>query len=209
MTQGLFNRRLFGMTGMLAVVVAGLVAGPAAAKSTRTAQTSIDTSMCSDPLLSQPFVSLNDTNWYTLAPGQTADNFDGSGWTLSGGAQIITTQLADGQTGSVLDLPSGSTAVSPTVCVESDYPTARTMVQNGKGANIAFAVSYDGTPSWAKPQPAGSIKGSGTGWSLSDPFQVHPGNLPGWQLVRFTLAANGKAGDAQLYDFYIDPRMKA
>ena len=209
MTQGLFNRRLGGMTGMLAVLVAGLVAGPAAAKPTPPAQTLIDTSMCSDPLLSQPFVSSNDTNWYTLAPGETADNFDGGGWTLSGGAQIITTQLADGQTGSVLDLPSGSTAVSPSICVESDYPTARTMVQNGKGANIAFAVSYAGTPSWDKPQPAGGIKGSGTGWSLSNPFQVHPGNLPGWQLVRFTLTANGKANDAQIYNFYIDPRMKA
>ncbi len=209
MTQGLFNRRLCGMTGMLAVLAAGLVAGPAVAKPPPLTQASIDTSACSDPLLSQPFVSSNDANWYALAPGETADNFDGGGWTLSGGAQIITTQLADGQTGSVLDLPSGSTAVSPSICVESDYPTARTMVQNGKGANIAFAVSYAGTPSWDKPQPAGSIKGSGTGWSLSNPFQVHPGNLPGWQLVRFTLSANGKASDAQIYNFYIDPRMKA
>jgi hypothetical protein len=209
MTQGLFNRRLSGMTAMLTVLVAGVVAGPAVAKPASATQASIDTSTCSDPLLSQPFLSSNDTNWYTLAPGESADNFDGGGWRLSGGAQIITTQLADGQTGSVLDLPSGSTAVSPIVCVASDYPTARTMVQNGKGANIAFAVSYAGTPSWDKPKPAGGIKGSATGWSLSKPFQVHPGNLPGWQLVRFTLDSNGKAGDAQIYNFYIDPRMKA
>ena len=209
MTQGLFNRRISGLAGMLVVLVVGLVAGPAVAKQLPGAQSVIDTSMCSDPLLSQPFLSVNDPNWYTLAPGETVDSFDGGGWTLSGGAQIVSANLADGQSGSVLDLPSGSTAVSPSICVASDYPTARTMVQNGHGANIAFAVSYAGTPSWDKPQPAGGIKGTGTDWSVSHPFQVHPGNLPGWQLVRFTLASNGKASDAKIYNFYIDPRMKA
>jgi hypothetical protein len=209
MTQCLFNRRSIGFSGILAVLVASLVASPALAKPKRVTQSSVDTSMCSSPQLSHPFLSSNDTNWYTLAPGETADNFDGGGWTLSGGAQIITTQLADGQTGSVLDLPSGSKAVSPSICVASDYPTARTMLQNGPGANIAFAVSYAGTPSWDKPAPAGGIKGSGTNWSISSPFQVHPGNLPGWQLVRFTLASNGKGSDAKIYNFYIDPRMKA
>ncbi len=208
MTQCLFNRRSFGLSGPLAVLLAGLVASPALAKPPPATASAVDTSMCFSPQLSQRFLSFNDMNWYTLAPGETSDNFDGGGWTLSGGAQIITTELADGQTGSVLDLPSGSKAVSPNICVESDYPTARTMVQNGPGANIAFAVSYDGTPSWDKPLPAGGIKGAGTGWSVSAPFQVHPGNLPGWQLVRFTFASNGKGSDAKIYNFYIDPRMK-
>lgn len=209
MTQGLFNRRISGLIGMFVVLAAGLVAGPAVAKPLPYAQLSVDTSMCFAPPVSQAFLSAKDTNWYTLAPGQSVDNFDGGGWTLSGGAQIVSAQLADGQTGSVLDLPSGSTAVSPSICVASDYPTARTMVHNGPGANVAFAVSYDGTKSWDKPQPAGGIKGSGTGWSVSNPFQVHPGDLPGWQLVRFTLAANGKGSDTKIYNFYIDPRMKA
>jgi hypothetical protein len=208
MTVGLFNRRISGMAGMLVVLVAGLVAGPAVAKPLG-AQSLVDTSMCSDPQLSQPFLSARDTNWYTLAPGESVGNFDGGGWTLSGGAQIVSARLADGQTGSVLDLPTGSTAISPSICVASDYPTARTMVQNAPGANVAFAVSYAGTKSWDKPSPAGSIKGTGTGWSVSNPFQVHPGNLPGWQLVRFTLASNGKSSDAKIYNFYIDPRMKA
>ncbi len=213
MTQGLFNRRSLGLGGLLAVLVAGLAASPALAKSTAPAKltgSSVDTSMCSIPQVAQPFLSASDTNWYTLAAGQTPGNFNGAGWTLTGGAKIITTPLADGQSGQVLDLPAGSQAVSPNICVSTDYPTARTMVQNAAGTEIAYAVAYAGTKSWNKPKPAGQISGPGNGWSLSDSFQVHPGDLAGWQIVQFTFAAsagdNGNS-DAEMYNFYIDPRM--
>jgi hypothetical protein len=208
MTKGLFNRRTISRSGMLAVLFTGLAASPALAGAPKTPALAVDTSMCSSPQLSQPFASARDTSWYTLAPGESAGSFDGSGWTLTGGAKIITTQMADGRSGQVLDLPAGSQAVSPNVCVASDYPTARTMVQDGAGSKIAFAVSYAGTKSANKPAPAGSIRGTGAGWSLSAPFQVHPGNLPGWQIVQFTFASGGKGSDAQIYNFYIDPRMR-
>ena len=78
----------------MAVGIAALVAGSAKAATT----TSIDTSACANPLLTQPFLSAHDSNWYTLIPGQTPGNFDGTGWQLSGGARIITTKLADGST---------------------------------------------------------------------------------------------------------------
>jgi hypothetical protein len=43
----------------------------------------------------------------------------------------------------VLDLPSGSKAVSPTICVTTEFPTARTMVRNVVGAEgVFFYVSY-------------------------------------------------------------------
>jgi hypothetical protein len=206
MTNGLFNRLLISRSGMLAVLITSLAASPALAKQTAAA---VDTSMCSPPGVSQPFLSANDSNWYMLSPGQTAGNFDGSGWALTGGAQIITTQLTDGQTGQVLDLPAGAQAVSPDVCVSSDYPTARTMVQSDATAVLDYAVAYAGTKAWdKKPKPLGQITGAGAGWTASDPFAVNPGTQPGWQLVRFTFESNGKNGsDAQLYDFYVDPRM--
>src|ERR1035438_7703870 len=62
--------------------------------------TSVDTSMCTTPVFSQPFLSWQDTNSYTLVSGQSADNFSGAGWVLSGGASLVTTTLADGRTGS-------------------------------------------------------------------------------------------------------------
>ena len=109
------------------MAIAAFAAAPASAATTNP----LDTSMCSNPTLSQPFLSVGDHNWYTLMPGESADSFAGGGWTLSGGAKIVTTKLADGTTGSVLDLPSGLKAVSPVICVTSAYPTARTTVRNG------------------------------------------------------------------------------
>jgi hypothetical protein len=79
-----------------------------------------DASTCSTQAFSQPFLSAGDSNWYTLVPGQSSGSFDGAGWTLSAGARVVSTTLADGSTASVLDLPSGSKAVSPTICVTSD-----------------------------------------------------------------------------------------
>src|SRR6202007_2713862 len=93
----------------------------------------VDTSECGEGEFSQPFTSFKDNNWYTLVPGQSAEGFNGEGWELSGGASVQTTTLPDGSTGTVLDLPSGSKAVSPRTCVTSWYPTARAYVRNVVG----------------------------------------------------------------------------
>jgi len=201
---------------------AGLAAAPAMA----------DTSSCSDPVLTQPFTAFNDQNYYMLVPGESADNFDGGGWTLTGGASVTTTTLADGSSGSVLDLPSGATAVSPDVCVNSNYPTARTMVNDvaGFGA-VLFSVSYQGPAPAAAPPPgsaaapppgpgpgAGSYQGPGPGsrwlrgagpgggWSLSNPLQLNAPNVADWEIAHFRFTSIGSQNsDFQLYDFYVDP----
>jgi hypothetical protein len=191
------------MCGALAVLFAGLAANPALASTT-----TVNTSSCPAPTLSQPFLSVGDSNWYTLTPGQSADNFGGDGWTLSGGAQIETTQLADGTTGQVLDLPSGSEAVSPVMCVDDGYQTARTEVRDVVGSEgVFFYVSYEGTETWTKPKNTGQVHGQQTSWTLSDPVNVQPSNTSGWQLVRFTFVAGGKTSDFQIYNFWVDPRM--
>ena len=167
-----------------------------------------DTSSCAAPTLVQPFLSAPDSNWYTLAPGQSSDAFSGAGWTLSGGASVMTETLGDGQTGPVLDLPSGSAAISPPMCVSSDYPTARTEVRDVVGSEGVHAyVAYAGTKTATKAQDVGQIHGQQSGWTLSDSFNIHPGDLTGWQLVRFTFVPGGKSSNFQIYDFYVDPRM--
>jgi hypothetical protein len=201
-----YRRCSITLIGTLAVLLAGIVAGPAMANAS--AVPAVNASGCSSPQLSQPFLSLGDPNWYALAAGQTADNFDGAGWTLVGGANIATTQLADGQAGSVLNLPSGAAAVSPRICVDADYSTARTMIESTAGANVAVSVMHLGESSSAVPQRAGEIQGSGAGWSASAPFNIAPGPGSGWRLVRFVFDSTGFRGHAQLYDFYLDPRMK-
>ncbi len=167
----------------------------------------VDTTSCTAPALGQPFLSWRDQNEYTLAPGESSDSFDGTGWTLIGGASIKTETLADGQTGDVLDLPSGSYAVSPPMCVESDYPTARAMVQTSGDAQAGAGVFYAANKADQQLQLSGMMQGAGSGFTLSKPLQVHPGNLAGWQQVQFLFGATGTKGDAKVYNFYVDPRM--
>jgi len=190
----------------LAIGIAALLAGSAQAATIQPSP--VDTSGCTTGALSQPFASAHDSNWYTLMPGESAGNFDGNGWALTGGAKLVTTTLADGTVGTVLDLPSGSTAVSPVMCVTSAYPTARTMVRNVAGGDgVHFKVAYAGTQTWAQPQETGQVHGRATGWTLSDNVNVHPANnVTGWQPVRFTLVAGGKTSDFEVYNFYVDPR---
>jgi Neuraminidase (sialidase) len=189
----------------LAVLIAAVAAGTASAASPAANQT-VDTSWCANPLLSQPFASSNDSNWYTLMPGELADSFTGTGWQLTGGAKIVKTTLADGSVSSVLDLPSGSTAVSPAMCVTAAYPTARAMVRDIVGSEgVFFYVGYEGTNTWTNPRNTGQVHGQHTAWTLSDSVNVQPDSNPGWQPVRFTLEAGGKTSDFQVYDFYIDP----
>lgn len=196
--------RLLARCGTLsAAALAALAVTPGAE-----AATSTDASACSTPTLSQPFLSANDTNWYTLAPGQTPDNFTGDGWTLTAGARVTSAQLADGQTGSVLDLPGGATAVSPPVCVTSDYPTARLMERDIAGAGgVTVNVSYGENGGWDKLNRPARVAASDDSWTLSQPIAVHPLDVPSWQLARFTFVARGHTSDNQLYDFYVDPRM--
>jgi hypothetical protein len=186
------TRRAAGLAVLLAAVAGG----------TAQAATPATTSACSQPAytFSQPFGSLGDSNWYTLAPGQSRDAFNASGWTLTGGAKLVTTTLADGSVGTVLDLPAGATAVSPSMCVDSQYPDARvTMRQLAIGPAVNVSVAYTGGTGGA----SGTLNGVST-WGASRAFQLHAGNLSGWQQARYKFV--GGTGEAQLYDFYVDPR---
>jgi hypothetical protein len=195
-----------GVCGILTTAATCLSAGPAlAAQIDGSGMAWGDTSACTAPALTQPFLSVKDSNWYTLTPGETPGSFNGAGWMLSGGASI---KAGQNGAGSVLDLPSGSEAISPPVCVASDYPTARTMVRDVTGSEgIQIYVAYAGTKTASQAQNTGQVHGQQSAWSLSNTFNIHPGNLPGWQLVRFTLVPGGKSGDFQVYDFYVDPHM--
>lgn len=187
------TRRAAGLAVLFAAVAGG----------TAQAAPPVKTSACSAPsyTFSQPFSPLKDTNWYTLAPGQSVDSFDGTGWTLTGGAKLVTTTLADGSTGTVLDLPAGATAVSPPMCVSSDYPDARVdFRQLSNGPGMKMSVAYTGGKSGG--QNAGAVVGGST-WGVSKAIQLHAGNLYGWQQAQYTFV--GDKGEAQLYDFYVDP----
>lgn len=200
MKKGLFSRRSFGLGGALSALFVTLGAIPALA-----ATPGADTSACTPPPLSQPFASTTDFNWYAYVPGESVDSFAATGWALSGGAQIVQTQHADGATGSVLDLPSGSKAVSPVMCVNADYAQAKAEVRNlAGGGGVGVYVACEGTNTWANPQHSGDLHGVGAGWGLSDQVNLQPGKQSGWQLVQFTLEPNGDKNEFQVYDLAVE-----
>jgi hypothetical protein len=197
------NRRVLCSSVLtLATAALGLAASAPAYAAT------IDTSMCTNPTLTQAFLPWGDQHSYAPMPGETASSFDATGWTLSGGAKIITTTLHNGTTSTVLDLPSGSKAVSPEVCVTSAYPTARGWVRDVKGSEgVFFYVSYAGTSTWTTPKNTGQIHGPGTSWGLVTPVNLQPYNVTGWQPMKITLVPGGTTSEFQVSDLELDPRM--
>ena len=187
------------VTGMLVAGGALLAATPTIASTTP----------CSTPALSQPFLPWGDSHQYTLAPGQSADAFTASGWTLLGGAKVIEVRLADGRTGRVLDLPSGASAISPQVCLNSSDPTARAIVRTLSGAGgVSLDVSYASQRAFRN---LGRLRARHDSWTASNQVNLQTRSLTSSQLARFHFAssANGNGNDTQLYDFYIDPYSKA
>jgi hypothetical protein len=167
------------------------------------------TGPCSNPPVSQVFLPAGDPNFYTPAPGQTGGGFVGTGWTLANGAKIVTAARASGRPGMVLDLPAGSRAVSPNICVTSLYPTARMMIRSLFGGDdLSFQVSYWNANGWTDPHETSKVQGNGTRWSLSSPAQLQPANTPGWQIVRLTLVPDGAHSEFQLFDLELDPYAK-
>lgn len=158
--------------------------------------------------MSQAYSWALDTNWYGAVPGENWDSFSSSGWTLSGGAKVVSTTLADGLKGNVLDMPSGSKATTPQLCISNSYPFGRTEMKNVKGsAGVTISVSYLGAKGWGGNVNSGSQTAVSTVWSLPSPFAIPASSVSGWQYAKFTFAAQGASSEYQLSNLYIDPRM--
>jgi hypothetical protein len=190
--------RTSGALGMVGVLIA-LVIGPAqsAAAATTTA------AYCPPTSLFQPFSG--DSRWYTLTPGEARDAFAGTGWLLTGGAKITTQTLADGTTGTVLDLPAGSTASSPAMCVDSTYPLAR-METRTLGKAPDNSTTFYTVPVGSSTLSGGMPVLGTTAWATSPPDNVAGASTAAEQ-VQFKFVAGKKAADLQVYNLYIDPRL--
>jgi hypothetical protein len=202
MKHRLFSYRALGLA---ATVGALLVAPPAA--SAASYSYSGDTSWCQAGQFSQPFLGLKDSNWYTPAPGFSQGGFAGAGWTLEGGARVVTAD-AGGSVQQVLDLPSGARATSPTLCVQSNYPTARAVVRSVLGGGgVGISVGYEGQSSWLKPQSAGAFKGKADDWTVAPSMNIKPyGGYEGWQPMHIVLEGQAKGLDYHVSQLWIDPR---
>jgi hypothetical protein len=174
--------------------------------------------VCPGQTFAQPFMGIGDSNYYTLVQGSEF-NAPSEGWELLGSAKLVTGPRPDGSAGSALNLPSGSVAISPPVCVTLQYPTARIWTRGSEGdRNLVVAVAYANTKTMSKPKVLGAItpasnpqSGQQTAWSLSAPFNVQPelgGTVEAARQVRFVFSAGKGHSDTQLYGLFVDPRMR-
>lgn len=208
------SRRVFrgGLLASLTLVAAFASTSPAMADEGLVADTTAASQQeCQAPILSQPFSDLKDNRDYVLAPGGDFSNPSGAGWQFFGGAGIVDVARPDGTTGGSLYMPSGSTAVSPVMCVDMTYPTARLWAQTlGGDGDVTFSVSYAGTKTELRPQGVGHVHGDRGRWGLSGDVHIKPelaGKEFGWRRVAFVLTAGGKSGEFEIDDIYVDPRM--
>ena len=190
------------------VAAAALFAPAAAHAATAATPAPVDPlASCAAGDFSQPLLALKDKSFYTLAPGGAFDSETTDGWQLSGGAAIVEDAQSDGGAGNVLDLPSGAQATSPPMCITTDYPTARAAIRNVVGGDgVFFNVQYYRDGAWTSPKDNGQFHGVKAGWSLSPRLGIHPYKTTGWQQVRFTFLAGGRASHFQVDDFWVDPR---
>jgi hypothetical protein len=196
----------------LTVVAAFASTSPAMADEEVTAVTTAASQLeCQAPVFSQPFSDLKDNRDYVLAPGGDFSDPSGAGWQFSGGARLVDDARPDDTTGGSLYMPSGSMAVSPVMCVDTTYPSARLWAQKlGGDGDVSFSVSYAGTKTELKPKEVGHVHGDNRRWKLSGDIHIKPelaGKANGWRRVAFVLVAGGNDGEFQIDDLYVDPRM--
>lgn len=181
------------------------------------ARTAGSVETCSDPDLSTPLTDFKDQRSYFLAPG---GDFEAGleGWQLQGGARVVDGNepfyvLGAGHARS-LALPPGSTATSPEMCVDLNYPTFRfllSQVAADGDHELAVDVIY---PALEKDnvREAKRMKAKHE-WKLTKDIKLEPqrlGKQSGWRKValRFRAKDSDKGGEIVVDNILIDPRAR-
>jgi hypothetical protein len=104
-------------------------------------------SACSYSGAEQVFGAWGDQRSYVLAPDGGFEA-GGQGWALSGGASVVAGNesyyLNDAADSRSLSLPSGSSALSPPICMSLDTPMFRMLARNGadSGSRLRVEATY-------------------------------------------------------------------
>lgn len=172
----------------------------------------VSTDACDNSALTQPFAHWGDSNLYKLVPGGSFEQ-SASGWTLTGGAHVVTGSEPFGVTGSVgshsMLLPAGGSAQSPFTCVDFAYPTFRFFARNnGLLSTTLVQVIYKLPLGVQVVVPVGTVALSGS-WQPSLPMltaSAVPGLLSNG-VAQIALRFTELTGSGQIDDVYVDPRM--
>ena len=192
-TSRLLTRVTLGVAGVLAASAA--LAGPARASLVTPAAD------CGTPALSQPFAAFGDDNDYKLVGDFEAG---AAGWTLNGGARVVSDKQPHTDDDFALALPAGASAVSPLVCVGHDEPTLRFF---GRGTGtLTVSVQFQLVTGTWLTLPVGVD--TGNAWKPSPVINVLANYLPDpgqYTAVRFVFAPL-LLSDWRVDDVFVDPR---
>lgn len=161
----------------------------------------------------QVFRPWGDNHFYVLAPDGGFEA-GGAGWSLSGGAATVAGNeslfLNDPADSRSLSLPSGSSAVSPPICMSLDTPIFRLLARNtgDPKAGLRVEATYKllglvrtktvstvaGSSSWAPSQQMSTVLTLSTVVGTLIPSAIQ---------IRITPVGSG--GNWQVDDLYIDP----
>ena len=168
---------------------------------------------CPDKDMSRPFQRWLDPIMYTLAPD---GGFEAGarGWQLRGGAEVVDGNESfrlSGPGDSSLYLPSGSSATSPAMCVETLDVFARYVAKN-KGLIALSSLKVDAIVKDSAGNtftlPAG-VNTGGSSWAPSLPSVALLNLLgllnDGRVTVSFRFQPVGLGARWQIDDLYVDP----
>ena len=205
------------LLGLSALAATAAMTASAAAPAAHAASLGLT---CPNPT-SQPFRPIDgDSAWYAAAPGGGFEN-GAPGWTLAGGARIVTGNESymvggAGQSHS-LSLPAGSSATSPPMCIGLLSDGMRLFVQNSgaSSSNLRVQVIYNGGVGGLLGGVGGTLGISdralltGTqAWQPSPHFLMAGGILPLLtQSVQFRFTPLSTGGNWRIDDVYLDPLM--
>ena len=181
-------------------------------------RTAASTETCTAPELSNPLAGFKDHRDYFVAPGGDFEA-GAEGWQLEGGARVVAGNepffvMGAGHARS-LALPPGSSATSPEMCVDLNYPTFRFLlaqVQADDDHELAVDVIY---PALEKNnvREAKHMKAKHA-WKLTKDIKLEPqrlGKQSGWRKValRFRAEDGDSSGEIVVDNILIDPRARA
>lgn len=204
---------MFTRIRMAALAAASSVAAFAAiAPSAHAGLLSLATGPCGQ-VESQPFAQFGDSNTYVAAPGGSFET-GAVGWTLRGGAQVVSGNESYNIVGGShsLSLPAGSSATSPAQCTGIDHPSMRFFVRNTGSSSSRLKVYATYPLLLGLPYTAylGTVSGTNA-WQPSSPVQIGLLNNTLGSLtlaestISFRFVPADSSGNWQIDDVYLDP----
>jgi hypothetical protein len=204
------------LLGLAALASAAAMTASAAAPSADAASLGV---ACPDAT-STPFAQFGDAWSYAATPGGSFEN-GATGWTLTGGARVVTGNEpwmvgGAGQSHS-LSLPAGSSATSPPMCIGVLSDHMRLFAQNtgAAGSGLRVQVIYHGgvgallgaVGSTLRISDQDALAGGQT-WSPTEEVPMTGGILPLLtQSVQFRFTPLSTGGNWRIDDVYLDPLM--